>query len=47
MRSFLRAVGVRAELGCRTHGEGGAVDAEEVLCGSYVQERQLLAALEG
>ena len=47
MRSFLNAVGVRAELGGRTKGEGGTMEAEVVLCGSYVHERQLLPALEG
>ena len=34
MRSFLRAVGVRAELGCRTKGDGGTIGAEEDLWGS-------------
>lgn len=47
MRNFLSAVGVRAELGGRTHGDGGTMDAEKVLWGSYVHERQLLPALEG
>lgn len=31
MRSFLRAVGVRAELGGRTKGDGGTMDAVEAL----------------
>jgi hypothetical protein len=31
MRSFLRAVGVRAELEARTKGDGGTMDADEAL----------------
>lgn len=31
MRSFRRAVGVRAEFGGRTKGDGGTVGAEAVL----------------
>ena len=34
MRSFRRAVGVRAELGGRTKGDAGTMGAEEDLWGS-------------
>ena len=34
MRNFRRAVGVRAEFGGRTKGDGGTMDAEAGLLGS-------------